>query len=74
MHHLIDPRSGLPACTRIATATAVARDAWWAEVVAKAVLIGNLDASECAQYEAMVMTVDEDGLVLADPGLLEAAA
>ena len=74
MHHLIDPRSGQPACTRIATATAVARDAWWAEVVGKAVLIGNLNASECARFEALVMTVDEDGLVLADPGLLEAAA
>lgn len=73
-HHLIDPRSGQPANTRMATVAAVTRDAWWAEVVAKAVLIGELDTTAAARFEALVLTIDEDGNVLADPGLLEAAA
>ncbi len=47
-HHLIDPRTGAPAVTPLVAVTAVAGEGWWAEVVAKAVLVGGLrvDAGE----------------------------
>lgn len=40
-HHLIDPRTGLPAEGRLATVTVVAASAAWAEVLAKAVLVSG---------------------------------
>ncbi|MEZ5166581.1 MAG: FAD:protein FMN transferase [Acidimicrobiales bacterium] len=43
MHHLIDPRTGLPAETDLVAATVVAASAWWAEVLAKAVVIAGAD-------------------------------
>ena len=41
MHHLIDPTTGLPAHTDLATATVVAPTLWWAEVVAKIAVIAG---------------------------------
>ena len=38
-HHLIDPGTGRPAVTDIGFATVVARDAWQAEVLAKALVL-----------------------------------
>jgi thiamine biosynthesis lipoprotein len=38
-HHLIDPHTGLPATTALHTATIVAGQAWWAEVLAKVALV-----------------------------------
>lgn len=74
MHHLIDPRSGQPARTPIATVAAVTRDAWWAEVVAKTVLIGNLSAAQYRPFGAFVTTIDEDGTVIVDGAIQEIAA
>jgi thiamine biosynthesis lipoprotein len=74
MHHLIDPRSGGPARTPIATVAAVTRDAWWAEVVAKTVLIGNLSRAQYRSFGAIVTTIDEDGTVVTDGTLQEAVA
>ena len=39
MHHLLDPSTGRPAVTDLASATVVAPTLWWAEVVAKVVVI-----------------------------------
>jgi thiamine biosynthesis lipoprotein len=39
LHHLIDPRTGLPASTDLDAVTAVAAESWWAEVVAKVALV-----------------------------------
>jgi thiamine biosynthesis lipoprotein len=47
-HHLIDPRTGLPARTPFAQVTARAESCTWAEVWAKAVLIGGSDGLELA--------------------------
>ncbi len=41
LHHLIDPRTGVPADTDLAAVTVIAGEAWWAEVLAKAALIGG---------------------------------
>lgn len=47
MHHLIDPRTGRPASTSLATATVIAESAAWAEVTAKvAVIAGARDAAQ----------------------------
>ena len=42
-HHLIDPISGLPCDSGLAAATVVAGCAWWAEVLATAVLVAGLE-------------------------------
>lgn len=47
-HHLIDPRTGLPARTPFAQVTVRAESCTWAEVWAKAVLIGGSDGLELA--------------------------
>ncbi|MFQ5382131.1 MAG: FAD:protein FMN transferase [Dehalococcoidia bacterium] len=41
-HHLIDPRTGLPAGSSLVQVSVWAEQAWWAEIWAKAVLIGGL--------------------------------
>ena len=41
-HHIIDPRTGDSARTPIVAVVAAARDAWWAEGIAKSVLIAGL--------------------------------
>jgi FAD:protein FMN transferase len=48
-HHLIDPRTGLPADSPFIQVTAWAPEVWVAEVWAKAVLIGGAQAVEAAQ-------------------------
>jgi FAD:protein FMN transferase len=73
-HHLIDPRTGRPAASRYVTVTAIARDAWWAEVVAKAVLIDELGIAAATRFGARVVTVDDAGTLTFDPELVEAVA
>lgn len=43
-HHLIDPATGDSARTGIAAVVTAARDAWWAEGIAKSIIIAGLDA------------------------------
>lgn len=42
-HHLIDPRTGRPARSGLASVTVVATEAWWADVLAKAAFVAGLD-------------------------------
>jgi thiamine biosynthesis lipoprotein len=42
-HHLIDPVTGRPADNGVAAVVAIAAEAWWAEVVAKAALVAGAD-------------------------------
>jgi thiamine biosynthesis lipoprotein len=61
-HHLIDPRSGLPADSPFEQVTAWAAETWRAECWAKAVLIGGPPAGELAASSGVrVMTCDHDG-------------
>jgi thiamine biosynthesis lipoprotein len=73
-HHLIDPSTGAPAVTPLVAVSAVTRDGWWAEVVAKAVLIGgwNVDAGEA--LSARLVTIAEDGAVDCDDRIRAVAA
>ncbi len=41
LHHLIDPRTGRPAASGLASVTVVAADAWRAEVLAKAAFVAG---------------------------------
>lgn len=45
-HHIVDPATGDPSRTGIAAVVAAARDAWWAEGIAKAIIVGGIDRSE----------------------------
>ena len=40
-HHLIDPRTGRPSTSGVATVVVAAAEAWWAEVLAKAALLAG---------------------------------
>jgi thiamine biosynthesis lipoprotein len=66
-HHLIDPDTGRPSRTDLTLAAVVARDAWVAEVLAKAVLLRGsehpFDLSDGTGAEAVV--VDHAGRVAA---------
>jgi thiamine biosynthesis lipoprotein len=73
-HHLIDPRTGRPATSRHLSVTVVTREAWWAEVVAKAIFVGELGIEAGAAFGARVVIVDEDGSASFDPQLLGVAA
>lgn len=42
VHHLLDPRTGEPASVDVASATVVAGEGWWAEVLTKAVFVAGM--------------------------------
>jgi thiamine biosynthesis lipoprotein len=70
-HHLIDPRSGRPAASGLASATAVAAEAWQAEVAAKAAFLAGPDEG-AALLEAdgvACLAVADDGAIRASAGL-----
>ena len=63
-HHLIDPRSGLPARSGIVQASVWAPFCWLAEVWAKAIVIdGASVAQRAAASGSASLTVDETGEV-----------
>lgn len=60
-HHLIDPRTGLPAVTDIAQVTVLASQAWVAEVLATAIAVSGTGEAEAllgSEAAALVLTVD----------------
>lgn len=73
-HHLIDPRTGSPAETPLVAVSAVATEGWWAEIVAKTVLIRGLGVEAGDELSALLVTVAEDGTVDFDPRLAAVAA
>jgi len=63
LHHLIDPRTGEPAESGLASVTIVAGEAWRAEVLAKAVFVAGIDDGR-----ALVTRAGATGLVVTDGG------
>jgi thiamine biosynthesis lipoprotein len=63
LHHLIDPRTGEPAESGLASVTVVAGEAWRAEVLAKAAFIAGID-----EGRALVEAAGATGLVVTDDG------
>lgn len=65
-HHIIDPRTGLPAATDVISATVVAADAVTAEIIAKDLLLLGCDAGLRwieSQTAAAALLVTNDGVV-----------
>jgi thiamine biosynthesis lipoprotein len=62
-HHVIDPRSGRPVVGDLVAATAIAGDAWWAEVVTKNILVAGTPASRVDLPGVLVVTVGATGSV-----------
>jgi len=69
-HHLIDPRSGLPADTDLELATVVAAEAWQAEALTKSVLLRRSEvAFDVVDGEAAeALAVDTGGRILTTSG------
>ena len=65
LHHLIDPRTGEPSTSSLHTATVVAGQAWWAEVLAKAAIIAGPLAAP-----ALLALAGADALVASDTGMV----
>jgi len=66
LHHLIDPRTGLPATSGLASVTVVTGDAWRAEVLAKAAFIaGPVDGG------GLITESGATGLLVYDDGRVE---
>src|SRR4051794_1631846 len=63
LHHLIDPRTGEPAETGLASVTVVAGEAWRAEVLAKAAFEAGVD-----EGRALVEGAGATGLLVTDDG------
>ncbi len=62
-HHLIDPRTGEPAESGLASVTVIAGEAWRAEVLAKAAFVAGADAGS-----ALVARAGATGLLVTDAG------
>ncbi len=64
VHHIIDPRTSLPAVSDVATATVIAMDAHIAEAAAKVVLISGRQAGLAwlNQYGLPGFVIDADGM------------
>jgi FAD:protein FMN transferase len=72
VHHVIDPRTGDPADTATVAVTAVAHDAWWAEVRATAALLSPDPLADPGDVE--LLTVDDDGSVRSTAAFTEVLA
>jgi thiamine biosynthesis lipoprotein len=66
LHHLIDPRTGLPAESGLASVTVVAGEAWRAEVLAKSAFIAG-----AAEGRGLISDAGATGLFLYDDGRVE---
>lgn len=58
-HHLIDPASGRPARTDVAAVTVVAGEAWWAEVLTKALFLSGPAALGRLAHAHAVVVMDD---------------
>lgn len=71
LHHLLDPATGAPAESGLATVTVLAGEAWWAEVLAKAAFVAGA-GDGCALLEAAGVDgvlVGIDGVVTETQGM-----
>ncbi len=70
LHHLIDPATGRPAARGVHTATVLAAETAWAEVLAKAALVAGPDAGIALLEDAAVdgVLALEDGSRRSTPG------
>ncbi len=69
VHHLIDPRTGQPAGTRLWSVTVIGRDPAWAEVWSKSVFVAGAGRGEAlaAERGLAAVFVYDDGRVAVSP-------
>lgn len=73
-HHLLDPATGLPAAGRRIAATVHAAEAWWADVVAKVLVIdATVGRRHLEDWEATALVFEEGGMVDFGLGAVETA-
>jgi thiamine biosynthesis lipoprotein len=70
-HHLIDPATGAPADPTLAGVTVLAGEAWWAEALTKAVLVGGFHVAALGELSASGIGRTKDGAVVGTHDLLE---
>jgi thiamine biosynthesis lipoprotein len=63
LHHLIDPRTGVPASSGLASVTVVAGESWRAEVLAKAAFVAGADDGA-----RLIAAAGATGLLVTDGG------
>ncbi len=65
-HHLVDPATGDPTRTGVAAVVAAAPDAWWAEGIAKSIVVAGVEAGRALAERAHVQSwiFLDDGRVL----------
>ncbi len=70
-HHLLDPRTGRPAETDVASVSVVAEDGWRAEALAKAALLAGVERAPgmLAANAATGLVIDWRGRVHPAPGI-----
>ena len=71
VHHLFDPLTGAPARPSLAGVSVLAGEAWWAEALTKAVLVGGLDPAHLGEHDASGLGRATSGDVVGTPDLLE---
>lgn len=72
-HHLIDPDTGAPAAPTLAGVSVLAGEAWWAEALTKAVLIGGLPVGRLTALGASGIGRSLDGAVVGTADLVALA-
>jgi len=73
-HHLIDPETGLSFTGDVVAVTVLAGEAWWAEVMTKAVFSAGAGRATEVLQNAHAIVVDADGRRSTSPGFEEVAA
>ncbi len=63
VHHLLDPATGAPAASGVASVTVVAGEAWWAEVLAKAAFVRGVESGR-----HLIESAGADGVFVTDAG------
>jgi thiamine biosynthesis lipoprotein len=63
VHHLVDPATGTSRVTDIASVTVVAGEAWWAEVMTKAVLAAGIERASEVLRNASACVIADDGTI-----------
>lgn len=71
LHHVIDPSTGRPSRSGLASVTVLAAEASWAEVLAKAALVGGETAGAAllAECDVTGLFLHDDGRTTVLPGL-----
>ncbi len=72
-HHLLDPRTGAPMQTVLLGVTVLAGEAWWADALTKAVLVGAVSVERLDELAASGIGRTHTGAIVGTPDLVRLA-